>query len=132
VLRSLDGDMAAIVTPKDSREVTFASIEQYWFGDYRILWRRPDFLDVPADSGSREEQLWIGARMMELADKHGDSSVETGRINRMPTEKQIRWYQGLKGLTVDGIAGAMTIIQINNDLGGAFPRLTPPAPSEGR
>lgn len=132
VLRSLDGDMAAIVTPKGSREVTFASIEQYWFGDYRILWRRPDFLDVPADSGSREEQLWIGARMMELADKHGDSSVETGRINRMPTEKQIRWYQDLKGLTVDGIAGAMTIIQINNDLGGAFPRLTPPAPSEGR
>ena len=87
---------------------------------------------MPADSGSREEQLWIGARMMELADKHSESGVETGRINRMPTEKQIRWYQDLKGLTVDGIAGAMTIIQINNDLGGPFPRLTPPAPSEGQ
>lgn len=131
-LERLNGDMATIVTPNGPSEVTFASIEQYWFGDYRILWRRPDFLDVPADSGSREEQLWIGARMMELADTYSESSVETGRINRMPTEKQIRWYQDLKGLTVDGIAGAMTIIQINNDLGGAFPRLTSPAPSEGR
>ncbi|AHI27784.1 ExeA family protein [Marinobacter similis] len=132
VLKSLDGGVATIVTPEGSREITFTSIEQYWFGEFRILWRRPDFLDVPADSGSREEQLWIGARMMELADKHSESGVETGRINRMPTEKQIRWYQDLKGLTVDGIAGAMTIIQINNDLGGPFPRLTPPAPPEGQ
>lgn len=132
VMKSLDGAMATIATPEGSREVTFTSIERYWFGDFRILWRRPDFLDVPADSGSREEQLWIGARMMELADKHSESSVEMGRINRMSTEKQIRWYQDLKGLTVDGIAGAMTIIQINNDLGGPFPRLTPPAPSEGQ
>ncbi|WP_286219840.1 ExeA family protein [Marinobacter apostichopi] len=132
VMKSLDGGTATIISPEGSREVTFTSIERYWFGDFRILWRRPDFLDVPADSGSREEQLWIGARMMELADRHSEASVEAGRINRMPTEKQIRWYQDLKGLTVDGIAGAMTIIQINNDLGGPFPRLTPPAPSEGQ
>jgi len=131
VLAGLNDGAATIVTSDGTRDVAFASIEEQWFGDYRILWRRPDFLDVPADSGSREEQLWIGARMMELADRFGTSSAETGRINRMPTDEQIRWYQELRGLTVDGIAGAMTIIQINNDLGGQIPRLTPQSRSEG-
>lgn len=131
VLAKLTDDTATIVTGNGSRDITFASIEQQWFGDYRILWRRPDFLDVPADSGSREEQLWIGARMMELADRFSASGTETGRINRMTTEEQIRWYQDFRGLTIDGIAGAMTIIQINNDLGVQIPRLTSPSRSEG-
>jgi general secretion pathway protein A len=41
----------------------------------------------------------------------------------MDPEEQVRWYQARKGLTVDGIAGAMTIIQINNDLNAPVPRL---------
>lgn len=132
VLAGLQDDTATILTTTGTRDVDFDSIEDQWFGDYRILWRRPDFLDIPADSGSREEQLWIGARMMELADRFSTSNNESGRINRMPTEEQIRWYQELRGLTVDGIAGAMTIIQINNDLGGQFPRLTSQSRSEVR
>jgi general secretion pathway protein A len=41
----------------------------------------------------------------------------------MESREQIRWYQSKKGLTVDGIAGAMTMIQMNNDLKSPVPRL---------
>lgn len=66
----------------------------------------------------------MGSRMMELASRYAESRQEESRVNRMPIEEQVRWYQQQRGLTVDGIAGAMTIIQMNNDLESAVPRLT--------
>lgn len=131
VLITLDGPMAEIALPDGALKVSFESIEPYWFGGYRVLWSRPGFLDEGAGNGSRAEQLWIGARMMELADRYSSSATENGRVKRMVADEQVRWYQDLKGLTVDGIAGAMTIIQINNDLGGDVPRLAPKPTSGG-
>jgi general secretion pathway protein A len=78
------------------------------------------------DSG---QQLWIGARMMELAGRLSSSGQEAARVKRMEMMDQVRWYQEKRGLTVDGIAGAMTIIQMNNDLAENIPRLVSPASS---
>jgi general secretion pathway protein A len=132
VLRYLNGDEAKVASSSGSQTVSFASIERYWFGEYRVLWRLPEYLtgDGLYRNGGGE-QLWIGARMMDLADLHSSSLAESDRVKRMGTEEQVRWYQSLRGLTVDGIAGAMTIIQINNDLEASIPRLTP-LKSEGR
>ncbi|MFO7528807.1 MAG: AAA family ATPase [Marinobacter sp.] len=127
VLKSLNGDLAEVMLPGgQSREMSFASLERYWFGEYRLLWRLPEYMtgDDFYASGSGE-QLWIGARMMELADRYATSATENGRVKRMPAEQQVRWYQEIKGLAVDGIAGAMTVIQINNDLDVPGPRLVP-------
>ena len=66
----------------------------------------------------------MGSRMMELANRYAESRQEENRVNRMAIEEQVRWYQRQRGLAVDGIAGAMTIIQMNNDLDSAVPRLT--------
>ncbi len=126
VIRRLDGDAAEIALPSGSQTVSFRSIERYWFGEYRVLWRLPEYLTGDGFYGNgRGEQLWIGARMMDLADRYSDSRSESDRVKRMNAEQQVRWYQGLRGLTVDGIAGAMTIIQMNNDLEASVPRLTP-------
>ncbi|MDO3722361.1 AAA family ATPase [Marinobacter sp. chi1] len=129
VLRTLMGDVAEVDTRIGVRKVSFASIEPYWFGTYQVLWSRPSFLDARGDTANRAEQLWLGARMMELADKYTASRTENARVKRLGTEEQVRWYQDLKGLSVDGIAGAMTIIQINNDLDSDLPRLVPGARS---
>jgi general secretion pathway protein A len=131
VLSGLDGDSAEILTPSGPAVVTFASIEPFWFGGYRILWQRPEFLDDRDNGGRRAEQLWVGARMMELADRFSSSVTENGKLKRMTMDEQVRWYQDLKGLSVDGIVGAMTVIQIHNDLGAEVPRLVPAA-SAGR
>jgi len=132
VLRHLNGDTAEVAMPSGNQTVSFASIERYWFGEYRVLWRLPEYLTGDGFySNGGGEQLWIGARMMDLADRHSKSRAESDRVKRMNAEEQVRWYQALRGLTVDGIAGAMTIIQINNDLEASIPRLKPLKP-EGR
>ena len=61
--------------------------------------------------------------MMELADLLASGRQQSDQIKRMETEEQVRWYQKQKGLVVDGIAGAMTLIQITNDLDEDVPRL---------
>lgn len=132
VLHQLDGDRAVIVLADGETEVAFSSIEPYWFGEFQILWRLPEFLTGDEFyEGSTGRQLWIAARMMELADKLGNSETERERIKRMTEDEQVRWYQELRGLAVDGIAGAMTVIQMRNDLGSSDPRLLPPS-SSGR
>ena len=132
VLRHLDGNTAEVAMPSGTQSVSFTSIERHWFGEYRVLWRLPEYMTGDGFySNGGGEQLWIGARMMDLADRHSGSRSESDRVKRMEAEEQIRWYQALRGLTVDGIAGAMTIIQINNDLEASIPRLKP-LQSEGR
>lgn len=129
VLSGLQDNRATIELPSGRREVTFSSLEPYWFGEFTVLWEAPAYILSNA-SGSAQgnegvaEQIWMGSRMMELASRYAESRQEESRVNRMPIEEQVRWYQQQRGLTVDGIAGAMTIIQMNNDLESAVPRLT--------
>ncbi|MGO1502265.1 MAG: ExeA family protein [Marinobacter sp.] len=124
VLRQLEGDVAEIVLPIGSVQVSFSSLEPFWFGEYRVLWQLPEYVTrMPDSDNPAGEELWIGVRMMELADTHGESPADNAKIKRMSAQDQVRWYQSLRGLTVDGIAGAMTVIQINNDLNADVPRL---------
>lgn len=131
VLRHLDGDVADIVLPGGPVKVSFSSLESLWFGEYQLLWQLPDYMANRTASGFGDaagEELWIGVRMMELADAHGGSPADNARIKRLSAQEQVRWYQSLRGLTVDGIAGAMTVIQINNDLNADVPRLASTKP----
>ncbi|MFO8141456.1 MAG: peptidoglycan-binding domain-containing protein [Marinobacter sp.] len=124
VLRSLNDDEAVIELAGETREIPFRQLEGYWFGDFQVLWRIPEYMSGDGFfGGSSGEQLWMDARMMQLADRVAESSAESARIKRLTTREQVRWYQKARGLTVDGIAGPMTIIQINNDLGTDVPRL---------
>ncbi|MDX5327581.1 MAG: peptidoglycan-binding protein, partial [Marinobacter sp.] len=124
VLRSLEGDTASIELAGETREISFRQLEPYWYGDFRVLWRMPEYMSGDGFfAGTSGAQLWMGARMMELADRISPNQAESARVKRLTTEEQVRWYQEAKGLTVDGIAGPMTIIQINNDLGTNVPRL---------
>jgi general secretion pathway protein A len=124
VLRSLEGETAGIELAGETREVLFRQLEQYWYGDFRVLWRIPEYMSGDGFfAGTSGAQLWMGARMMELADRLSPNATESARVKRLATEEQVRWFQETRGLTVDGIAGPMTIIQINNDLGADVPRL---------
>ena len=116
--------MQTFFCPEGSVRVSFTSLEPFWFGEYRVLWQFPDYVaSSPSASDGASEELWLGARMMELADAHGESPADNAKIKRMSAKEQVRWYQSLRGLTVDGIAGAMTVIQVNNDLNADVPRL---------
>ncbi|HLV78348.1 MAG TPA: AAA family ATPase [Marinobacter sp.] len=133
VLHHLEGDIAAVAVPGGIERFPFRELERHWFGEFQVLWRVPEFMtgDGVYSEGTGQE-LWLGARMMELADRLAADNVESTRIKRLGTEQQVRWYQEQKGLTVDGIAGAMTVIQINNDLNVQVPRLVSTQAGNGR
>lgn len=128
VVQRLVADVAVIVTPQGQARVSFQELEPYWYGEFRVLWRAPEYMTGDGFYGDESgQQLWIGARMMELAERLGSNEQEAARVKRMPMQEQVRWYQERRGLNVDGIAGAMTIIQMNNDLAANVPRLVSPA-----
>ncbi|MEQ9546480.1 MAG: AAA family ATPase [Marinobacter sp.] len=123
-VRHLEGDQAVVVTPDGSGTFPFESVEAFWFGEFTVLWQLPPYMDDSNDNtDTSTEQLWLSSRMMELADLLASGRQQSDQIKRMETEEQVRWYQQEKGLVVDGIAGAMTLIQITNDLDEDVPRL---------
>lgn len=129
VLKSLSGQTARIAGSDGDQTVSFSSIEPFWHGQVTVLWKRP-----PYDTGSArtagqnllDRQVWLSASLMELASQQAADRTEEDRVVRMNSGEQVRWYQAKKGLTVDGIAGAMTIIQMHNDLNVPVPRLDSP------
>ncbi|MFV8571077.1 ExeA family protein [Marinobacter sp. SBS5] len=124
VLQSLQGEVAEIRTQQGVIKVAFRDIEPFWFGKFRLLWRAPEYQSSTGPYGDKTgKQLWISSKMMELADRYAATAPERDRIKRLGIADQVRWYQELRGLTVDGIPGAMTIIQIHNDLSVDVPRL---------
>lgn len=123
-LRRIEGNKAVLMTPGGLQTVDFGSLERFWYGEFTVLWKLPPYMLRESDGTATSEQLWLGARMMELANVHSETPEAGNQVNRMEPREQVRWYQGRKGLTVDGIAGAMTVIQINNDLSADVPRLS--------
>lgn len=124
VLAGMQQDEARLVTGLGNLSVPFSVIEPFWYGDFRVLWRLPEYQTGEGlYSDSSGKQLWLGARMMALADRLSASGQEAERVKRLEMTEQVRWYQQQRGLVVDGIPGAMTIIQINNDLASDIPKL---------
>ncbi len=123
VLRSINGKEAVLLTTDGLQTVSAGSLERYWSGKFTVLWQLPSYM-----LGERDEtpaaRAGMAARMMELAELYSPDPAENDRINRMDLDEQVRWFQSKKGLAVDGIAGPMTLIQINNDLDADLPRLS--------
>ncbi|TGN41563.1 ExeA family protein [Marinobacter confluentis] len=129
VLRSLSGKNAVIVGVDGKQQVAFDSIEPFWHGQFTVLWELPPYEALPGNGRGEnpvDEQVWLSARLMELAGQLAEDRAEEDQVVRMDSGEQVRWYQSRKGLTVDGIAGAMTLIQMNNDLQTPVPRLDQP------
>jgi general secretion pathway protein A len=121
---SLADDQATIASETGPRKVWVDELERHWFGDYSLVWRLPPYMrsDTSAGTGASRE-LWLNAQMMQLVRRYASDSAERQRLEAMSLEEQIKWYQNEKGLVADGIAGAMTLIQLNNDLNPGVPNL---------
>jgi general secretion pathway protein A len=124
VLKAMSGQAARIATTNGERTVGFDSIEPFWHGQFTVLWKLPSYQQA-------DRQVWLSASMMELASQLAANRTEEDRVVRMDSGEQVRWYQAKKGLTVDGIAGAMTIIQMHNDLNVPVPRLDSSVEQDG-
>ncbi len=121
---SLADGIATIASETGPRKVLVDELERHWFGGYSLVWRLPPYMrsDTSAGTGASRE-LWLNAQLMQLVRRYASDGAERQRLEAMSLDEQTRWYQKEKGLMADGIAGAMTLIQLNNDLNPGVPNL---------
>ncbi len=123
VLTGLGAETAALNLGGMLYQVTNEDIEQFWFGEYLLLWRPGTeavkvFVPGMRDPGVRwlrDSLMAIQGKPVEPVDSELYDEVLAGRV---------RDYQRDRGLPVDGMAGQATQVAINSELStGDMPRL---------
>ncbi len=123
LLNRVRGETAELQAGEAAVEVPLGELLTLWFGEYLLLWR-PEAGDGRALSrnATGTDVLWLRRVLGEL---RGTPVLPAGSALYDPgLEAAVRDFQRSRRLSVDGIAGAMTLVSANNALGlGGRPRL---------
>ena len=91
------------------------SVDPYWYGNYLLLWRPP-----PAGSNVLKEGF-IGKDvgwLRDQLDRIEGKAVSTDEKKKLSFDPTLKWrlmeFQRVRGLSVDGVAGRETMIEINS------------------
>jgi general secretion pathway protein A len=116
LLTGLGDRVAELRLPEGPVRVSLATLTARWTGDFGTLWRRPPALapDARPSPGSAAYD-WVVSRLRdEQAGALPDDS---------PAVLRIQAFQRSQGLAVDGLAGPLTLMQLNRAAGVDEPRL---------
>lgn len=123
LLNRVRDDTAELLAGEAAVDVPLGELLTLWFGEYLLLWR-PEAGDGRALSrnATGADVLWL---RRVLGDLRGTPVLPAGSALYDPgLEAAVREFQRSRRLSVDGIAGAMTMIAVNDALGlGGRPRL---------
>ena len=104
LLLALGEQSARLSTGAQEQTVTLAAFGRAWRGDFMSYWRGGS-ATAPAS--------WLEQQLFQL-----DPTAAT-----KPLPERVMSFQRAQGLSADGVAGAMTLMQLNRALGVAEPRL---------
>lgn len=118
VIAGLGKDAALFVAGESKYELSLSVLESRWFGEYLLLWQRPDLGAKLLQPGSKGVGVdWLANILEEL----GMYTV-TGKEERLEGRLlgAFKSFQFNNGLTPDGVLGPMTLIRLNSarNLGG--------------
>jgi len=123
VLNRLGDDGAELLAGDRATVVPLGELLELWYGEYLLLWRPEAGDGRPLTLGSAgTDVLWL---RRALADLRGTPVLPANSDTYDPgLESAVREFQRSRRIAVDGIAGAMTLITVNDalDLAGR-PRL---------
>jgi general secretion pathway protein A len=112
LITALGEDRITLQLDASPQTLRLASFAQVWQGDYATLWRTPPG-ETPASPA------WLDEQLARLAG--GEAGAGT------PLAARILAFQRASGLEADGVAGPMTLMQLNRAMGVDEPRLAPTA-----
>jgi general secretion pathway protein A len=113
LLRGLQGEQAVLELPEGPRTVARSELDNFWAGDFLLLWRPPldDALIGPSSVG--EPVRWL-RQQLSLADGQPPATgPEADRFDEA-LRNRLRAFQTARGITADGLAGARTLILLGN------------------
>ena len=125
VLTGLDQQNATLQLGSTVFAVPVALLAEVWRGDFSTLRRVPDGFSQNVSSGkSRPASSWLALQLTKLQAPTATASGAPGDATAAQLREQIYAFQLAQGLSPDGFAGSMTLMQLNRATGVDEPRLT--------
>jgi len=118
VLSGLSAEAAILAIDGVPHRVPIVALADYWRGDFATLWRAPN--DGRGGAGPAPNAQWLA---QQLAAARGDPQPARARADAATLRASIHTFQLQQGLPSDGIAGPITLMQLNRALGVDEPRL---------
>ncbi len=132
LLTSLDRDRAVINLAGEVLALPINTLEQYWYGDYRILWRPPLEAELlrEGDRGPAVRQLRSLLAQQGAAGHENENEMTTtdDRHDYFDADlaARVAEFQAAHGLQTDGIVGPQTLLWMSRSpTKPETPRLTP-------
>ena len=117
VLTALDDEQARLDLG-GAQPVSLGELSRYWLGDFVMLWRPASSPVKALSSGMRGAQVrWLRQSLQRLRGVQGDEPVSDVFDEELAGE--VREFQRLHQLSVDGIAGVQTQIALAAAVAGA-------------
>jgi general secretion pathway protein A len=121
MLAGLSTDAAVVVVDGQARSVPLLALADYWRGEFATFWRAPpDYGGAIVDRRSGPAANWLALR---LAAVRGDSRQVGTSFDDAALKGWIHSFQLTQGLPTDGVAGPVTLMQLNRAVGIDEPRL---------
>lgn len=113
LLRSIEGDQLELLADGRPIRVSKSEVEPYWYGNYVLLWKRPPAGSTQLRLGMRGPDVtWLRAQVTQIS---GDAltAAKADFFDR-PLAEAVAAIQRQHALQPDGVAGARTLILLNN------------------
>lgn len=102
--------------------ITLVALGRRFRGDFATFWRAPHTYRDTIGSGDRGADVdWLAAQMAKM---NGIRQPVASRAFDQAMAMQVREFQSVQGLEVDGIVGPKTFMHLNSFAGVDEPRLT--------
>jgi general secretion pathway protein A len=117
VLSALDDEQARLDLG-GTRPVSLGELSRYWLGDFVMLWRPVSSPVKALSSGMRGDQVrWLRQSLQRLRGAQSDGPVSD--VFDAELAGEVREFQRLHQLAVDGVAGVQTQIALAGAVAGS-------------
>jgi general secretion pathway protein A len=121
LVTAMDAETATLQASGQRWLVPLTALADLWRGDYATLWRQPEGAQGRINQHTRGAiREWLTVQLAALQSK-GTIPAQARTF-----DQQLTAFQASQGLETDGLAGAMTFMQINLAVGVDEPRLSRP------
>lgn len=123
ILTRLDGSRATLRAGDTTLEIASSTLDDYWLGEYTLLWQTPPYYQYAIQPGSRGPVVqWLDQQLVRIYGQAGAPTIHDSYGDELVS--QVKKFQSSAGLIADGVAGPNTLIQLNTELGLDTPILT--------
>jgi len=115
ILTYLDNNEARLRKGNKTVSVSTEILNQYWLGEYTLLWQKPPYYQAAIQPGSTGPLVqWLDQQLVRIYGQNDAPTIHDTYNEEL--RSQVIKFQQSKGLTPDGVVGPHTFILLNSEL----------------